>query len=131
LPALGCIKKGQAMEYKTTVTKLGDSYGEIFEQGLIVVFNDNAAEELAELSAVHTSAVLPTDVKPGDEVVLGTKRYTVTAVGSEANYTLRKMGHVTFVFTGDNKAELDGHIVLKGDGMPELKSGSPFEIYFK
>ena len=119
------------MEYKTTVTKLGESYGDILEQGMVVVFNENAPEELAELSALHTKAALPSDVKPGDEVVLGNKRYAVTAVGAEANYTLKKMGHATFVFTGDNKAELDGHIVLKGNGMPDLKSGSPFEIYFK
>jgi len=118
------------MEYKTTVTKLGDTYGEIFEQGMIVVFNENAPEELADLSALHTPAKLPKDVTPGDEVVLGDKRYTVSAVGSEANYTLGKMGHCTFVFTGEEKAELDGHIVLKGDGLPELKPGSVFEIYF-
>jgi len=117
------------MEYKTTVTKLGESYKEIYEENMVVVFNENAPEELAELSALHTLAVLPGDVKPGDEVVLGNKRYTVTAVGSEANYTLGKMGHCTFVFTGEDKAELDGHIVLKGDGMPDIKPGSPFEIY--
>jgi len=119
------------MEYKTTVTKLGESYGDIFEQGMVVVFNENAPEELAELSALHTPAKLPGDVKPGDEVVLGNKRYVVTAVGSEANYTLGKMGHCTFVFTGADKAELDGHIVLEGKGMPELKPGSAFEIYFQ
>jgi PTS system glucitol/sorbitol-specific IIA component len=119
------------MEYKTTVTKLGESYGDIFEQGMVVVFNENAPEELAELSALHTPAKLPRDVKSGDEVVLGNKRYTVTAVGPEANYTLGKMGHCTFVFTGTDKAELDGHIVLKGNGMPELKPGAAFEIYFQ
>ena len=118
------------MEYKTTVTKLGDTYKEIFDEGMVVVFNENAPAELADLSAIHTPAKLPKDVTPGDEVVLGDKRYTVTAVGSEANYTLGKMGHCTFVFTGEDKAELDGHIVLKGNGMPDLKPGSAFEIYF-
>ncbi|MDR2553752.1 MAG: PTS glucitol/sorbitol transporter subunit IIA [Treponema sp.] len=117
------------MEYKTTVTKLGETYGEIFDQGMVVVFNENAPEELAELSALHTAARLPGDVKPGDEVVLGDKRYAVTAVGSEANHTLGKMGHCTFVFTGADTAELDGHIVLKGEGMPNLRAGEPFEIY--
>ena len=119
------------MEYKTTVTKLGESYGDMLAEGLIVVFNENAPEELAELSALHTIAELPGDIKPGDEVVLGDKRFTVTAVGAEANYTLKKMGHCTFVFTAADEAELDGHVVLKGDGMPELKPGSPFEIYLR
>ena len=119
------------MAYKTTVTKIGESYGDIFEQGLIIVFNENAPEELAELSALHTAAELSADVKPGDEVVLGDKRYAVTAVGAEANHTLKKMGHCTFVFTGADAAELDGHVVLKGNGLPELKPGSPFEIYLR
>ena len=119
------------MEYKTTITKLGESYGDMFEEGLVIVFDDNAPEELAELSALHTPAKLPGNVKPGDEVVLGDKRYAVTAVGSEANHTLGKMGHCTFVFTGADKAELDGHIVLKGTGMPLISTGSRFEIYLR
>jgi PTS system glucitol/sorbitol-specific IIA component len=117
------------MDYKTTVTGFGEMYAEFYEQGMIVVFNDNAPGELAELSALHTSAVLERDVRPGDTVLLGNKKYTVRAVGTEASRTLRKMGHCTFVFTGSETAELDGHIVLKGDGMPEIKQGDPFEIY--
>ena len=119
------------MEYKTTITKLGDSYQDMFDEGLVIVFNDNAPPELADLSALHTQAKLPGKVKPGDEVVLGDKRFAVTAVGSEANHTLEKMGHCTFIFTGEEQAELDGNIILKGDGMPKLKPGSPFEIYLK
>jgi PTS system glucitol/sorbitol-specific IIA component len=117
------------MDYKTTVTSFGELYAEFYEQGMIVVFNNNAPGELAELSALHTAATLDKDVKPGDTVLLGNKKYTVSAVGKEANYTLGKMGHCTFVFTGAKKAELDGHIVLKGDGMPVIKVGDPFEIY--
>jgi PTS system glucitol/sorbitol-specific IIA component len=117
------------MDYKTTVTTFGELYAEFYEQGMIVVFNDSAPGELAELSALHTVAVLDRDVKTGDTVLLGNKKYTVSAVGKEANYTLRKMGHCTFVFTGAETAELDGHIVLKGDGMPDIKAGDPFDIY--
>ena len=119
------------MEYKTTITKLGESYQDMFDEGLVVVFNEGAPAELAELSALHTPDKLPEDVKRGDEVHLGGNCYFVTAVGSEANYTLRKMGHCTFVFTGADKAELNGHIVLKGPGMPDIKIGSRFEIYLR
>jgi len=115
--------------YKTTVTALGELYGEFFEQGMVVVFNENAPPELAELAALHTAAALETPVRTGDRVVLGDKRYQVTAVGEEANYTLGKMGHCTFVFTGADTPELTGHIVLQGEGLPDLKPGSPFEIW--
>jgi PTS system glucitol/sorbitol-specific IIA component len=118
------------MDYKTTVTGFGELYAELYEQGMIVVFNDTAPKELAELSVLHTVAALNRDVRPGDTVLLGNKTYRVSAVGKEANHTLGKMGHCTFVFTGAETAELDGRIVLKGDGMPEIRAGDPFEIYF-
>ncbi|GHV75973.1 hypothetical protein AGMMS49942_07940 [Spirochaetia bacterium] len=119
------------MAYRAAFTGLGEEYGEFFEQGMVVVFNENAPAELAELAALHTISVLEREVKPGDEIVLGNKRYTVTAVGEKANDTLGKLGHCTFIFTGAAEAELDGQIVLKGDGMPDLKAGDPFEINFR
>ncbi len=119
------------MVYKTTITKLGDLVGEFIEQGMLIVFNENAPAELAEMSALHTAAELPQPVAPGDEVVFGNKKYIVTAVGDEANYTLGKMGHCTFVFKGEDETELPGHIDLFGDGMPDLKEGDAFEIHLQ
>lgn len=119
------------MAYRTIVTGLGELASEMAEQGLVIVFNENAPAELADLSVLHTSAQLERDVKQGDRVKFGGDEFTVTAVGDEANYTLGKMGHCTFCFDGADKAELPGQIVLSGGGLPTVKVGDAFEIHFQ
>ncbi|MDR1893675.1 MAG: PTS glucitol/sorbitol transporter subunit IIA [Spirochaetales bacterium] len=119
------------MDYLSKITAIGELVSDFAEEGILIVFNDNAPPELAEMSILHTIVPLDREVKPGDKVVLGNQTYLVTAVGEEANHTLRNMGHCTFKFTGKNKPEIGGHIELKGNGMPEVKPGDPFEIFFK
>lgn len=117
------------MDYLTTVTKIGEMVPELIEQGMLIVYNENAPSELAEMSVLHTIASLDRDVQVDDVVVIGEKDYVVTAVGDEANHTLRAMGHCTFMFNGTDKTELPGHIQLAGDGLPEPKPGDVFQIF--
>lgn len=117
------------MDYKTKITAVGETVAEFLEQEIIIVYNENAPAELAEISVLHTIAELDRDVRAEDVVVLGNKDYVVTAVGGEANHTLRAMGHCTFSFKGASQVELPGHIELAGDGVPEIKAGDRFEIY--
>lgn len=118
------------MDYRSTVTGIGDLVAEFIEQGMLIVFNDNAPAELAEMAVQHTAASMDSDVHVGDVIILGDKEYVVTAVGTEANHTLKTMGHCTFKFSGNDEVELPGHIELEGDGMPEIKVGDRFEIMF-
>ncbi|NLG92650.1 MAG: PTS glucitol/sorbitol transporter subunit IIA [Clostridiales bacterium] len=116
------------MKYKSTVTGIGESVAEFMEAGFIIIFNNNAPQEMADLAVLHTIENLSEDVKVGDTFVISGKQYTVTAVGGEANYTLREMGHCTLKFDGNDTAELPGHIELKGDGVPTVKVGDTIEI---
>jgi len=118
------------MDYKTTITNIGDMVAEFIEQGSVIVYNDNAPQELRELAVAHTIATLEKDVSIGDVVICGDKDYVVTAVGSEANETLRSMGHCTLSFGGADSAELPGYLELKGDGMPQIKIEDKFEVVF-
>lgn len=96
----------------------------------MIVFDDNAPKELLDISVGHTPAPFDRDVSTGDTVVIGNKQYAVTAVGGEVNSTLRKMGHCTLCFDGSDTAEMPGHLVLRGEGLPEVKSGDRFEIRY-
>ena len=119
------------MAYRTIITGIGELASEMADQGLLIVFNENAPAELADISILHTAAHLETDVKPQDKVLFGKTTFTVTAVGDEANYTLRKMGHCSFCFNGASVAELPGQIVISGGRMPEVSIGDAFEINFQ
>ncbi len=118
------------MDYKSRVTGIGPMALDFLSENMIIIFNDNAPKELAEISILHTAGEVDTDIKVGDVIIMGSKDYIVTAVGDEANKTFKSLGHCTFMFTGKNEAELPGHIELFGNGLPDFKIGDILEIIF-
>ena len=118
------------MDYKSQITGMGPMALDFLGENMIIVFNDNAPSELAELSILHQACQLDQDIKVGDVVAIGNGSYLVTAVGEEANKTFKTMGHCTFKFTGKVEVELPGHIELSGEALPEIKIGDMLEIMF-
>ena len=118
------------MDYKTKVTKIGKLVSDFAQQDIVIVYDDNAPPELAELSVLHTVADFDEKVKIGDVVVIGDQDYVVTAVGDEVNHTLSAMGHCTLSFKGSDIAELPGHLELRGNGVPNINPGDFFQILF-
>ncbi len=123
------------MKYNTTVTGWGpDALAFLAQENtnFIILFDDDAPEELKELTIHHSKAPLLADPEVGDTVIFGGKVFDITAVGNEAVSTLRDMGHCTIVFDGATEPERPGCIHLKGDEpfLPEdLKEGITLEIY--
>lgn len=66
----------------------------------MIIFNEDAPPELAEISVLHTKSGIYTEPENGDTVLLGDKVFEVTAVGEEARHTLRDLGHCTLCFKG-------------------------------
>ena len=102
------------------------------ETNFIIIFNDDAPPALAELCVLHEAAELVEDVKVGDTFVIADMPFTVSAVGSEANATLRGLGHCTLDFKGGPEAERPGCIMLEGDDpitAADLVSGAMIEIF--
>lgn len=113
-------------KYTAKVTGMGELAQELMDSGTLIIFDENAPAELAEISVLHTQASLQEDVLKGDVMTIGSKTYTVLDVGSEANHTLRDMGHCSFKFEGDT-AELPGQICLDGE-MPHIQIGDTLSI---
>ena len=114
--------------YASIITKIGCMVKELLERGMMVMYYDNAPKELGDISVLHLKGNINKDVKVRDVIVLGKNRYTVTAVGGEANHTLRTMGHCTFCFSGADKTELPGQIELSGEKIPVVAVSDRFEI---
>lgn len=119
------------MDYRSQITGMGPMALDFLDEDILIVFNDNAPSELAELSVLHRPCPVDRDIRTGDTVLFGEDRYTVTAVGEEANHTFRSMGHCTFKFTGKPETELPGHIELSGQALPDVKVGDMLQILFK
>ncbi|HCX64294.1 MAG TPA: PTS sorbitol transporter subunit IIA [Eubacteriaceae bacterium] len=116
------------MKYNVKITEIGDIALDFLSENMLIIFNNNAPKELAEMSVMHEIKELGSDVEVDDLIEIGGKEYMVTAVGGEANSTLRKMGHCSFKFDGETEAQLPGTIHLKGDGNPEITVGGYITI---
>lgn len=116
------------MKYEVEVTQVGETVKDLLEASQdLIIFDTCPMEALAEVSIMHTHCELG-DIKVGDTVTFGEKKYTITAIGGEAIHTLSTLGHCTFKFNGHDTTELPGQIELKGDGLPDLKVGDKIRI---
>ncbi len=123
------------MKYDVSVTGLGDMalafLDPAMEMRFVILFNDDAPAELAELAILHTKAELTEAPAPGDTMKIGAKTYKITAVGDEAIQTLKELGHCTLAFTADTEPyrpgciNLDGEIVTEAD----LANGTEIQIF--
>lgn len=112
------------MKYQSKVTGIGELAFELLEvNDLLIIYNDNAPPELAELSVLHSIEEIKEKIKVGDTLQLGNQTYTITAVGDEAMHTLKELGHCTFKFSGKEKVEMPGEIELSGSSKPNVKIG--------
>lgn len=116
------------MKYSVKITGIGEMALDFLTENLLIIFNNNAPAELAEISVLHEIGQLNGEVVEGDKITIGKEEYIVTAVGSEANHTLRTMGHVSFRFDGDSSPMLPGAIHLKGENNPSILVGQHITI---
>lgn len=122
------------MKYCSTITGWGEeALGFLSDEecNFLILFGENAPEELAEIAVQHTDAVLHADPVPGDTLIFCGKTYDVTAVGSEAVHTLRTLGHCTLSFKGGSEAERPGCIMLEGEPLSpdDVTVGATIELY--
>ena len=123
------------MKYDVTVTGLGDMalafLDPAMEMRFVILFNDNAPAELAELAILHTQAELTEAPAPGDTMKIGEKTYKVTAVGDEAIHTLATLGHCTLAFSADSEPYRPGCIMLDGDVVTaeDVVNGAVIQIF--
>lgn len=122
------------MKYQVEITKLGADaliFLEDEETNMIIIFNDDAPEELAELSVMHEKGQMSQAPAPGDTMKICDKEYRITAVGSEAPKTLEELGHCTLSFKGGTEAERPGCIMLEGEPLlpDDIRIGGMIEIF--
>lgn len=116
-------------EYK--ITNAGESAMEMFKvNNMVVLFDDSAPKELAEISVTHSGTHIDKAICVGDIIEISNVPYIVTAIGEDANRTLKTIGHATLKFTGNTKTELPGHIELKGDKPPVFRVGESIKIIY-
>ena len=122
-------------KYKVTITGIGpealEFLGPELDLNFVIIFNEDAPAELAELAILHTEGKLAEAPVKGDTLKLGKKTYKITSVGDEAPHTLATLGHCTLAFSPDETPYRPGCIMLAGDPVTkeDLPVGETIEIY--
>lgn len=106
------------MKYEVEIVNIGKSVESMLDAGDLIIFDKCPNEILEDVCIMHTRDQIKATIQIGDTVILGDKKYEITAIGDEAIHTLEEMGHCTFKFTGVDIVELPGQIVLKGNEKP-------------
>lgn len=73
------------MKYDTLITGWGECALEFLNEdcNFLIIFNDTAPQELADISVLHTAAEITKEPAVGDTLYLCDIKYTITAIGSE------------------------------------------------
>lgn len=116
--------------YTTTVHTIGAEAKTFAEEGMAVLFGEEAPPELREYCYLVERSALRGRIQPGAVMVIGTERLPITAVGQVAEKNLADLGHVTINGDAATVAKLEGTVhVRSADGtLPEILEGTQIRI---
>ncbi|MBB6451115.1 PTS system glucitol/sorbitol-specific IIA component [Geomicrobium halophilum] len=114
--------------YNTVITNRGASASEFLSEGMIVLFKNNAPDELAEFSILHEENNLDGEIETGNTIAIGDHFFKITAVGSAVEKNLYSLGHITIHADGSKEAELPGTLYVEEGDLPDLQVGDSITI---
>ncbi|WP_209123980.1 PTS glucitol/sorbitol transporter subunit IIA [Alkalihalobacillus sp. BA299] len=115
-------------KYQSLVTEVGSEVELFIEEKMIVIFNENAPEDLRSIGVIHKEAELLNDVEAGDFLEIDRERFEILFVGNKVNDTLKELGHCTIAFNGEKSSDLPGTMCVEHKQIPEIKVGSELRI---
>lgn len=119
------------IKYQGKITSIGPLVNEFLDARILVLFGENAPEELREFSILHDGQHLIQNVEAGDWFCLNDQRYRILAIGEVANKNLGDLGHLILKFNGSVKPEMPGDVCLEAKPIPEIQEGMHFSIITK
>lgn len=114
-------------KYRVIVTNIGPQAEELRNGNIVILFDEGAPPELAEISVLHTKGELLGEIEVGDILHFGDLTYRILEVGSKANENMALLGHCCLKFD-KNLTLLHGDIRLDGTP-PPLEIGQEIVIY--
>ncbi len=114
--------------YRTVIGSIGPYALDFLETDVLITFYPQAPDGLKDYCLILTPTDLAADIQIGDYLVLGEKRYFITAVGPVASENLRNLGHISLRFDGAIATPWAGSIHLAGDKPRAARVGETLAI---
>jgi glucitol/sorbitol PTS system EIIA component len=116
------------IKYQAKVTFIGPLVSEFVNHNILVLFGNDAPEELREFAVIHDGTKLMANIEVGDAVQFSEKKYHILAVGEVSNANLANLGHLVLKFNGETVPEMPGDVCLENEELPEIQVGSKLII---
>ncbi|MCZ2112971.1 MAG: PTS glucitol/sorbitol transporter subunit IIA [Anaerolineae bacterium] len=116
------------IKYECRVTAVGPYVSEFTDAGIIVLFGQDAPEELAEFAILHDGTTLHEELAAGDTVCVDDSCFKVLAVGEVANSNLSNLGHLVLKFNGETEVEMPGDVCVEAGDLPEVTIGTVIRV---
>jgi len=100
------------MKYKANIIKIGNNAKTMLENKTIILFNQNAPDELKDYCVVTEDTPVRKEIQEGDRLNIFKENYTISSIGEVANQNLHELGHVSLCFDGAKEPKLPGNIHL-------------------
>lgn len=114
--------------YSTKITNIGDMAEAFYGEKMVILFKDNAPEELADYCILHQGNQVSDVIQAGDVLAFNQKTYNIVCVGEEVQPNLTNLGHITLRFDGSREG-LGGSLYLEDTDMPSINIGDQISIY--
>ncbi|GIO18992.1 PTS sorbitol transporter subunit IIA [Oceanobacillus oncorhynchi subsp. incaldanensis] len=114
--------------YQTTIKSIGKDAKAFEAEKMMVLFGDNAPNELADFCYVIDLVSVDEDIAVGDILKLDNVSYQITSVGDAVRKNLNDLGHITLKFDGSTTAGQSGSLYLEEKEIVDVKPGSTITI---
>lgn len=111
-------------KYRLEVESIGKMAKELFSDGVVIFFGNNAPGELHEVSVIHTHGKLEEDIEGGDMIEIDEVNYRILCCGPVVNENLRNLGHMVLKFNGSTEIENLGDVNMERVEVPNFKVGT-------
>lgn len=119
---------GPRVVYDTTVTQVGEMVDEFRRQGVVILFDERAPDELREFAVIHDPTRSESAPVPGDVVELGDVTLPVLAVGDVVAANLMSLGHLDLKADGRSEAALPGDVCVPQAELPLPVTGMRIRV---
>ncbi|SQI37264.1 PTS system glucitol/sorbitol-specific transporter subunit IIA [Leminorella richardii] len=106
--------------WRAQISAVGKEAAGFLSEGRIILFSDQAPQDLIDYCLVHGGSSLTKPIAVGQHLELYGKVYPITAVGEVASQNLEQLGHITLQFDGATQPELPGTVHLDGSAPSRL-----------
>jgi PTS system glucitol/sorbitol-specific IIA component len=114
--------------YNTKITKIGSMVANFYPEKMVIMFKENAPQDLADYCILHNINQLDEEIKVGYTLIIDDAEYKITAVGDVVNKNLRDLGHICLKFDGSKEAALDGTLYLEEKEIKMVSIGDVIEV---